>query len=536
MSEKVLKQKNEAGAQPADEIIPADDGARGVAATVAQNSLIGVGRRFVTAAVNFVLPAYLTHKLSIETYSAWVLILQLGAYVSYLDFGVQFGISKYVAEYEARKDTVAASTHASAGLALMLVTSTLGVGLTLVLAWQAPMLFHGIPTALYHDLRIGIIFVGISLSFGLLSSIFPAIFFGLQRYAVPAFLLLINRLLYAAVVVASVAFHQGLVVMSALVAAVNIITGLLQFGTWRRWASNIQLSLRRLDRSLVWKISGYCSSLAIWTLGMLCVNGLDVAIVGKYDFGEIAFYSIATLPTNFAVAILGEALAPLLPSVSALSVLRSPRELGAILARTTRYTSIFLLLSGLPLIVAGYWVLYVWLGATYALHTIGYLRILLLANILRCTCAPYSNMLVATNSQRVAIAGVIAEATTNVACSIYLAAHLGAIGVAYGTLIGSIVSVGMHFTWNMHYTMEKFTISRFRLFFTGLARPAVIALPSLFLIPFWWSSSVPAFNQEIWFGWGMSTLVLAWFVGLSTEERSALMGLASRWVKARNIL
>jgi O-antigen/teichoic acid export membrane protein len=515
------------------ETLPEKEKPRKIAATFAQNSFINLIRTFLTAAIALVLPAYLTHRLSVQTYSAWVLILQLGAYVNYLDFGIQTGISKYVAEYEARKDAAGASMHASAGLLLMLATSIVGLGLTLVLACQVPHLFHDMPGGLYRDVRLSIVFVGFSLSFGLVCSSFSAIFYGLQRYAAPTSILVINRLLYAAVIVAAVACHRSLAVMGALVAAVNVFTGLLQIEAWRRWASNVQVSLRKIDLSLVWKIFGYCSALAVWTAGMLCVSGLDVTIVGKYDFGQTGFYSVATLPTNFIIAILGAALAPLLPSVSALSVLRSPRELGAILARVTRYTSTILLVTGLPLIVAGYWILSVWVGAGYAIHTIGYLRILLLANILRSTCSPYASMLVATNSQRVAIAGAIAEAVTNVAASIYLAAHIGAIGVAYGTLIGSFVSVGAHLLFNMRHTMDKFEISRLRLFLSGLIRPGIIAVPSLLLAPWWWPYPAPVFNREIWFGWMLTTLLLVWLAGLSARDRDDLAAFVHRKLRGR---
>ncbi len=510
---------------------PEEDKPRGVAAKFAQNSFINLIRTLLTAVVTLVLSAYLTHRLSVQTYSAWVLILQLGAYVNYLDFGIQTGISKYVAEYDARKDIAGASMHASAGLLLMLAASIVGLGLTLVLAWQVPHLFHDLPAALYSDVRLSIVFVGFSLSFGLVCSSFSAIFYGFQRYAVPTSILIINRFLYTAVIVAAVACHRSLAVMGALVAAVNVSTGLLQIEAWRRWASSVQVSLRKIDLSLVWKIFGYCSALAVWTAGMLCVSGLDVTIVGKYDFGQTGFYSIATLPTNFAITIVGAALAPLMPSVSAMSVLRSPAELGALLTRVTRYTSTILLVTGLPLMVAGYWLLRVWVGAGYASHTIGYMRILLIANILRFTCAPYANMLVATNSQQIAIAGVVAEAVTNVVLSIYLAAHIGAIGVADGTLIGSFVSVGAHLIFNMRFTKAKFDVSQTRLFLTGLVRPAAIAVPSLLLIPLWWSTSAPAFSSKIWFGWALSTIALVWFAGLRATERDTLLAFVNRWVK-----
>jgi O-antigen/teichoic acid export membrane protein len=261
---------------------------------------------------------------------------------------------------------------------------------------------------------------------------------------------------------------------------------------------------------------------------MLFVSGLDVTIVGKYDFGQTAFYSIAVLPTNLVTAIMGAALAPLMPTASALSVHHSPVQMGAVLARATRYASALLITSAVPLLVAGYWVLRVWVGPTYAMQTVGYMRILVLANILRNMAMPYASMLVATESQKIAIAGAVAEAAVNVTCSLYLVRHIGAIGVAYGTLIGSFISIGMHFIVNMHFTKNKFAITRVRLFGVGLARPLIIAIPSLVLLPFWWSNSAPAFGLEAWLAWGVCTLLLAWFAGLTAEERGRLISLAGR--------
>ena len=336
-------------------------------------------------------------------------ILQVSAYVGYLEFGIQAGISKYVAEYEARNDAAGASMRASAGLALMLLASLSGIGLTLILAWQVPRLFHDMPASLHTDVRFSIIFVGISLSFGLLCSIFSAIFFGLQRYAIPMIIVLINRVLFTIVVLTSVALHQSLAVMGAMVAAANVATGILQYEAWRRMAGKIRITLHGLDLSVLRKMLGYCSSLAIWTMGALCVTGLDVTIVGRYDFGRAAFYSVATLPTNFMVTVLGAALAPLMHDISAaLSIHRSPVEMGELLSRVTRYAAILLVTSGLLLLVGGYLILRAWVGPAYAVQAVGYLRILVLANVLRNVSLPYSSMLMATNNQKIATVGVIA--------------------------------------------------------------------------------------------------------------------------------
>ena len=504
-------------------VLPAASGFR-VALT--RNTVLNVGRLGVTSLIALVLPSYLAHKLPVQTYSAWVLVLQMSAYVSYLDFGVQTGVAKYVAEYDARGDSQGANSRASAGFAIMLIASLLGVLMTLVLAWRVPHLFAEMPIALYPDVRRSLLFVGISLSFGLLCSTFSAVFMGLQRYDVPVGLSILNRLLFMAGVAFAVQTHSSLAVMGLIAAAVNVLTGLLQIVAWKKLASHIRLSLRHLDLAALRQMVRYCAVLAIWSAGMLCVSGLDVTIVGRYDFSQTAFYSIASLPTSFILAVLGAALGPLMPSASALSTFKTPVEMGKVLERTTRYSTGLLLVTGLPLIVAAYPLLRLWVGPVYALESMQYLRVLMAASILRNLCAPYATMMVALDSQKIAVAGAVAEAVVNLAGSLYLVRHIGAMGVALGTILGSIVSVFFHFALNMRRTYPKLSISSLRLLLTGVLRPGLMLIPSLLLLPLWIKAGPPSLSPLLWVLWAFSTAVLAWSAGLDVDARQQLLALA----------
>jgi O-antigen/teichoic acid export membrane protein len=504
---------------------PADAAAsthRSSAAAFTRNSLLSVFRLLVSAAAALLLPGYLTHILPVKTYAAWVLILQLSAYVSYFDLGIQSGIAKFVAEYEARNDLDGASMHASAGLVLMSITSALGACLTLILAWQVPRLFRDMPAGLYSEARTSILLIGFSLSFLLFCSIFPSIFFGLQRYAIPTLITAADRIAYTVAVLLSAALHKGLAVMAAVTAIVHACTGVLQWAAWRRWVKGVRLHPMRLKGSVVWEMLGYCTTLAIWTAGMLCVSGLDVAIVGRYDYARTAYYSIATLPTNFVNSVLASALAPLIPASSALNVGRTSEQMGSLLARVTRYSTLLLLLTALPMLIAGYPILRIWVGADYAIHTFQFLRILVIANVIRNICLPYASFVVGTNNQRVATTTVICEALVNLSCSLYFVRHIGAIGVAYGTLIGAFISAGMHFAVSMHFTFSTFAVSRRRLFTSGILRPAIVALPTVLLLPFWWRDSNPALTPFLWAAWTVTTLFLACKIGLDASERQTL--------------
>lgn len=188
---------------------------RTTAGLLARNSAANLARVGVTSLIAILLPAYLTHHLPVQIYGAWVLILQLGAYVAYLDFGVQTAVSRYIAEYAARNDAAGCNRCASAGLAIMLAASVSGAVLTLGFAWSVPHLFAKMPVALYRDARIGIVLVGISLSVNLSTSIFSAIFLGLQRFQIPMATTVTGKVLYGIALCASVYFHSSLAVMGA---------------------------------------------------------------------------------------------------------------------------------------------------------------------------------------------------------------------------------------------------------------------------------------------------------------------------------
>jgi O-antigen/teichoic acid export membrane protein len=501
---------------------PEPSKAAGFAATISRNIVASLVRVVAVSLVALVLPAYLTHHLTVTTYAAWILILQLGAYVSYLDLGIQTAVSKYVAEYDAKGDEDGAGRFASAGFALMLLAGTLGLILTLVLAWQVPRLFSAMPANLYHDVRISVMLVGSSLSLGLVCAVYSAVFLGLQRYWIPMTIAVVNRASFAAIVLIVVALHGNLKAMGIAVALVNVATGLLQVFAWRKKASHIRVSPGLVEYGIFKTMARYCSVQSIWTAGMLCVVGLDITIVGHYDYVQAAYYSIATLPTSFVLSIIGSAMGPLIPASSAMSTQRSASEMGDFLARITRYTTVMLLLTGLPLMVCGFPILRLWVGPIYALHTLKYLRILVLANIVRNLCAPYATMIAATGRQGAAVATASSEAAINLGSSIYLASRFGAIGVAIGTVLGSFISVSMHFAISMHFTHQTITISRSRLFLQGLLRPAIIAIPSLVLLPAWWSPAHMDLSPLLAAGWAFATIVLAWFGALSKREREDL--------------
>jgi O-antigen/teichoic acid export membrane protein len=330
---------------------------------------------------------------------------------------------------------------------------------------------------------------------------------------------ILNRISYAASVVAVVALHGSLEAMGIAVAVVNVLSGLLQVLTWKARAAHVRVSLRAADYEVLKNVTRFCSLQSVWMIAMLCIAGLDVTVVGHYDYLQTAYYSIATLPVAFVLMIMSAMLNPLMPASSALSTHRSPAEMGELLAKITRYSTLILLVTGLPLIVFGYPILRLWVGAQYALYTLPYLRILIVANIIRNLCAPYATIIVATDRQSAATVSAVSEAVVNLGSSIYFASRFGAIGVALGTVLGAFVGVALHFGITMRFTHRTLAISRLRLFGKGMLQPATIAVPSLVTLPFCWAPGQGARSAQLMLAWCISTLLFAWYGGLTIRDR-----------------
>jgi O-antigen/teichoic acid export membrane protein len=177
-----------------------------------------------------------------------------------------------------------------------------------------------------------------------------------------------------------------------------------------------------------------------------------------------------------------------------------------------------LLLTGLPFLVVGHLILRMWVGPVYALHSTPFLHILIVANIIRSSCAPFSTIVLATGQQKVATASPVTEGIINLVASVWLVQHLGALGVALGTLIGACAGVAVHFAVSMRFTQSRIGIAPGDLFLQGMLRPSALALPS---IPFLWSG-MPT-SPFVYCVWGAATLLIAWFTALTREEREQLI-------------
>src|SRR5579859_832646 len=333
---------------------------------VLQGSAANLLQMLLSFSISLVVPPFLVHHMAQAEYSAWVLILQISAYVSYLEIGIQTAIGKFIAEYHAVGDTAASGRVASTAFSILSILGALGIVVIGCIAAQIPFLFREVPAGIVGPMRIGILAIGWSTALMLPFTVMQGIFVGLQRYTIPATINSVGRVLPSLAIIGLLLLHGTLTQMALLIAAFNLLTILAQWYCWQRYAgAEVPLHVFSLDRPTARRLLAYCSVLAIWLVGSLFISGLDTVIVGRYDFPNTGFYGIASSVTNFMLLIVGNALGPLMPAISSMQAQRTPRQLGSLLVRATRYCVLLLMVLALPLLIAGFPLLRIWVGNTY---------------------------------------------------------------------------------------------------------------------------------------------------------------------------
>jgi O-antigen/teichoic acid export membrane protein len=490
---------------------------------VLQGSASNLVRMLLSMLVSLVLPPLLVHRMTPPEYGAWVLILQLSGYVNMLDLGLQTAIGKFVAEYDAKGDREASHHLISTSFTILTVAAAIGSVAIGVMVWSVPQLFHQMPAALVPQVRFSLLAVGLSTAVTLPFGVFLSTFTGLQQYVFPTIVATASRVGSAAALIVILLMHGGLLQLAIVYAVFNLVTAATQFLGWRRLVKGrVDFSFFSFHRRSAIQLAKYGSVMSIWIVAMLFVSGLDIVIVGHYQYKDTGFYSIASGAANFMLAIVASVFGPLVPAVSSMQAGTTPSRMGELCIRMTRYCALLLCLLGLPLVLGSYSLLSLWVGKRYAIQSALYLQVLVFGNVVRQLVSPYIMFVVATGKQHLATIAAIAEAAVNLVLSIWLVQRIGAVGVAVGTLAGAFVSFSVHLLVSMRYTQSTILIPRGRYLGQGVLRPLLIIVPSLCLYPFWRKLSMVPAQPAVLAAWAVVTVAMAWWVVLTAKDRQEL--------------
>src|SRR5258708_5955091 len=199
-----------------------------------KNAAANIIRGGAAAFVALALPPFLTRLMPADSYGAWSLVLQISAYVGYLDFGIQTAVGRFVAHANARSDPQHRDSIISTALAVLGATGILAIVGSVPVAASLPLIFRQMPPMFVGEARLALLLVASSLAVGLPASVFNGIFIGLQRNEIPAAIIGGSRILSAVTLVFVVRHGGDLIQMGAAVAGVNLASYILQYLMYRK--------------------------------------------------------------------------------------------------------------------------------------------------------------------------------------------------------------------------------------------------------------------------------------------------------------
>jgi O-antigen/teichoic acid export membrane protein len=451
---------------------------RRINAIVAKNALANLLRGGAAAVVALALPHFLTHRLGHDRFAAWSLVLQMSAYASYLDFGVQTAVARFLAAYLERGEDHHRDRLVSTALVILSAVALFAVILLGGLLWQVPYVFEGIPSGLVSEFRGAAVIMGVSVILALPLSAFSGVLLGLHRNEFVAAAVGGSRILGAGCVLLVVQHTESLSLLASCIAVTTTLGGLVQVVMVRRLLPDLRVSRSCVRASTAKELGGYCAGLTVWTVGMLLISGLDVAIVGHFDFKAVGYYSIAaTLVMLFSGAHSAISSAFMTP-VAALHASGELDQIRDVILHATRLSTLVNLLAVTVTCLCGKFFLQSWVGEPYASEAFPIVEVLMLAQAVRLVMNPYSSALIATDLQRYGIAQGAVEGIINLICSIVGAYWIGPIGVALGTLVGSVCGI----VWTSLLTVRRTALissGRSRFLTEGILRPFLCTLPLL---------------------------------------------------------
>ncbi len=421
---------------------------------VARNASGNMLRGISGAVLALGLPPFLTRAMPVAEFSAWALILQLAAYVNYLDVGIQIALARHIAHTHERQEFQLRNEIVTSGVAILTISASVALLIAGILTWQLPHIYPAIPSALLPQVQMGLFFVAGALALALPGSTYTGVLVGLNRSDSSGVLVGVTRLLAGISIVVLARFHAPLSVLAAVLGGFYLLNAGLQILAAYRHCPGLKVFPKLISRLRIKALAADCGYISAWNLGGFLVFGLDLALVGRFDFRNLGAYSVASTLVLFIAGVNGAIFSAMLAPIATLQAQGQIKKIGRLVLKSTRAGIYITVLTSLPLLFAGRMILAHWVTSAYASTAWPILLVLIIANIIRLAGNPYSVAILGTGQQKIVFISPIVEGSVNFIFSIVLGMRLGAMGVALGTLLGAVAGLVWIIVYNVPRTRE----------------------------------------------------------------------------------
>jgi O-antigen/teichoic acid export membrane protein len=394
----------------------------------------------VSVIVSFFLSPFVVHRLGNIAYGIWVLANSSIAYMALLDLGMRGAVTHFVAKHQARGEHLESSRAVSVALAFRTLISLAVIVASLILAAFAIKIFR-IPSNMWTAAQWAIVISGFNLSFSLIVGVFGGVLTALQRFGLASGLAIAQTLISTAGTVWVLDSGYGIVPLAIMQLTVALILGIATIMICLRVYPELRLGFHFLDRGVLPELWRYSFYLFIMAVTSQVIYYTDNLIVGAFLSAEaVTLYAIGGRFISY-LGELGASLAQtFMPVASNLAGQNRQDQLRRLLIQGTRAALLVSLPVGGGLFFRSSTFIGLWMGQQYAQPSGRILRILLLSTLALAGNRVGGNIILGLGKHKPFALWLSCEAVANLTLSIYLVQKIGIDGVAWGTVLPSLVT------------------------------------------------------------------------------------------------
>ncbi len=418
-------------------------------AKIIRNALFGGLRYVFVAPIPFVMTPLILRKIGVQGYGTWAVFLAINALTSLADLGLVGTLSKFVADYYARRDFASLRKALNSGLSLFLLLAiTLSFILGIAAVVFSDWLFRG--SAIQRAELVTLFrFFLIVVAANVVNLLFASVTTGLQRLDLTNMISAGNvflSALFSGILLLSGWGLRGLVYGYAASAVLTVVAYLL---TVRRLLPQIALNPFQFDKREAVKLFGFSSRFYVTQAAIAVHTQIEkVFLAALVGVAAAGWYDIASDVSLKIRGAIGFVLSPVLPAASELNALGDERRLQELYYRSHKY----LALIGVPAVffmaVAAPRFIQLWIGPGLSMVAFP-LSVLVVVGFVNLATGPGFMIFAGRGHLRPGVESAILGIVLNVLISLALIYRFGFAGAVVGTSISLLAASG-YFVFVFH--------------------------------------------------------------------------------------
>jgi O-antigen/teichoic acid export membrane protein len=424
---------------------PPNDGSPSTAFTprrVMANSLANLARTLATFVIGFLVPPFLIRWIPKDAYASYILSSRLGAFLVILDLGMQMSLTRLASSALASGDTERACEVVWAAVRLFRKLAGAGIAVLLLLIVFLPNVFDGIPPNLVTSARLCVGLFGLSSLVALVYSPFSGLLVASNETTRVVWPTIALRVLSAVAMLVSAKAGWSIVALGGISAVATISIALLPFVISRRifpWIRGVIPAKLGEIGGLLIREAGLMS---IITLTSFVLDGADVVIVGKFAYGSVPFFQMCVAMVTGLEMLHAGLMQPMLPALSAGRATKTPEAYAKQFRQSARLVAALWACMTVGTFVIAPFLMRRWVGSELGDQATPVLRIMLVGYFLRYGDWAFGVSVVAAGAFKKIVGGPIFGSVCHLTCASVLGWKYGAKGVAIGTVIAAVATMG----------------------------------------------------------------------------------------------